>query len=120
MALPDPQEFSLDLETTTIELHKTMSEGRKSIYESEDGTLVQTVSHQLSKDHTRHLFRADLSVIAADPFSALNATKKLTAYLIIDEPDFGFTDTEVNNFVNGLLFRAGNNDMIIHLVQKLH
>jgi hypothetical protein len=46
--------------------------------------------------------RLDQTVIAADPLTAENAYQKAGVYLVIDEPNYGFSNDEVGYLVEAL------------------
>lgn len=99
--LTDPQTVTIN--TVEKTLNRISSTGTQSTYSKDDETVKLIVSHQESKGRTRHMIRLDETVVAADPLTAVNASKKLGAYLVIDEPDFGFTDAEIDYVVQALV-----------------
>lgn len=48
------------------------------------------------------MIRVDQRVVAADPLTSVNEYKSLGVYLVIDEPEYGFTDAEIDYVVQGL------------------
>lgn len=100
MAFSDPQTVTIDV--TPFTLNRIKSDGYRSEYAAADGTVKLIVSHQESKNRTRRMARLDQQVVAADPLTAENESKTLGVYLVIDEPDFGFSDTEVDDVVQAL------------------
>jgi hypothetical protein len=48
------------------------------------------------------MVRADQRVVAADPLTSVNEYKDLGVYLVIDEPEYGFTDAEIDYVVQAL------------------
>lgn len=48
------------------------------------------------------MVRLDQTVIAADPLTSENSSQKAGVYLVVDEPDFGFTDTELGYLITAL------------------
>jgi len=46
--------------------------------------------------------RLDQKVVAADPLTAENEYKSLGIYVVIDEPDFGFDNADVDNVAQAL------------------
>jgi hypothetical protein len=48
------------------------------------------------------MIRVDQRVVAADPLTSVNEYKNLGVYLVIDEPEYGFTDTEIDYVVQAL------------------
>lgn len=100
MALADPQVITINAVAT--DLNRVKSDGSRSEYATPDETLKFTVSHQESKSRTRRMARLDQRVVAADPLSSENEYKTLGAYLVIDEPEYGFSDTEIDYVVQAL------------------
>lgn len=99
--LASPQSVTYD--SVANDLNRTIVDKTSSIYESSDGTLKLTVSHQESKSRTRHLVRLDRTVLAADPLTSVNAYQKAGVYIVIDEPIFGFDNGDLDNQVDALL-----------------
>jgi len=101
MALTDPQTITID--STPITLAKTNPGENQTIYQSSDGNLKLTISHQETKSgRTRHLARVDKRVVAADPLTSENEYKSLGFYFVIDEPEFGFSDSDIDDVVQGV------------------
>lgn len=74
-----------------------------SVYQSADGTTTLTVSHTFAS-RKRYQVRLDFSKIAADPLiSAQNIKYSMSAYLVIDVPQTGFTVAEAMAQTGGLL-----------------
>jgi hypothetical protein len=48
------------------------------------------------------MVRLDNTIVAADPLTAENSYQKAGVYLVIDEPQFGFDDSELEDLVDGL------------------
>lgn len=100
MALADPITLTIDGSGHT--LNRVRTEGTRSIYAEAGEAYKLTVSHQESKDRTRRMIRVDNRIVAADPLTAQNEYKGLGVYLVIDEPEYGFTDTAITNIAAGL------------------
>jgi hypothetical protein len=114
MSFSDPQ--SITIGATTYSLPKTNSEGRKSEYSSEDGTVVLSASSQLGKRIRRNL-RVDFQKIAADPITELNALRSMSCYVVFDTPTVGFTNAEELDVYTGLITQA--NASTYAIVKKL-
>lgn len=110
MALADPQTITVNAVPQTLALIK--AEGLKSTYETSDGIYKFTVSHQQSGNRTRRMVRVDKKVVAADPLSSINEYKSLGIYVVIDEPDFGFTDTAIWDVVAALTVWLSNANVL--------
>lgn len=92
--LADPQTITVNSVAKT--LNRISTEGTKSIYQTDDGAYKFTVSHQEAKNgRIRRMVRIDNTVVAADPLTAENDYQSLGVYLVVDEPKFGFTDTDI-------------------------
>jgi predicted Zn-dependent peptidase len=101
MAFTDPQTLTVDSTPHTLALVK--SDGYRSEYLESTEDFMMTISHQESKGRTRRMVRVDNRVVAADPLTSVNEYKSLGVYLVIDEPEYGFDDDEIDDVVQGLL-----------------
>lgn len=93
-----------------ISLPRTSSQGSKSIYQSNDGLYVLTISHQISGTpntanyRVRSMYRLDVKVLATDPFNAEKSVyQDFGAYVVLDKPAFGFTAAQMVAIVTGLV-----------------
>lgn len=100
MSLATPQTVIINAVPKT--LNKITEEASASTYVSDDDTISFKVSHQASKTRTRRMVRLDQTKIAADPLTAINSYQKAGVYVVIDEPTYGFTDTELDYLVDAL------------------
>lgn len=100
MAFADPQTVTVN--AVPITLNRIKSDGYSAEYASDDEGLKMRISHQESRDRTRRMVRLDQRVVAADPLTSTNEFKTLGVYLVVDEPEFGFSDTEIDYVVQGL------------------
>lgn len=117
MALSDPQTLTVD--STPYTLNRVKTDGYRSEYLTADEEYKLTVSHQESKGRTRRMIRVDQRVVAADPLSAVNEYKSLGVYIVIDEPEYGFADADINNVVQGL-FALANGTFIGKVCANQH
>lgn len=95
----DPQSVTID--AVPISMPRISSDGTKALYSAADESLKMTISHQESKGRTRRMVRLDKRVVAADPLTSVNEYKSCGVYLVIDEPEFGFTDDAIDDVVQG-------------------
>jgi len=103
--LSDPQ--SITIATIATSLPAVRIEATKTTYQSADGKQRLIISYDdKGKASTRYLIRYEEDAIAADPISAVNAKKTLAAYMVIDQPAFGFTDARVDEVMAGLKLLA--------------
>lgn len=99
MSFADPQTITVNSVAKVCNRVETIA--GKSVYMTADGEYKLTISSVESKKRTRRLARVDVRVVAADPISAVNASKTVSVYIVVDEPDFGFDDTALTNIVTG-------------------
>lgn len=95
----DPQ--SVTINAVPISMPRVTTEATKSVYSAADESLKMTVSHQDAKDRTRRMVRLDKRVVAADPLTAENEYKTIGVYLVVDQPEYGFSITDIDNIVQG-------------------
>jgi len=96
----DPQ--SVTVNAVAQSMPKIETNVRKGVFRKADGTFQLTISHTPAKNRVRSMFRLDQNAIVADPISLLNDSETLSAYLVIDRPTFGFTQTQLEQLVAGL------------------
>lgn len=98
--LASPQTVTVNTVANT--LNRIESEKTNSIYSTDDTTLKLKVSHQLTKTRSRHMCRLDQTIIATDPLTSENDYQSASAYIVVDEPLYGFTDTQLGYLVTAL------------------
>lgn len=96
--LSDPQ--SVTISGSAISLPRTSSGVNSGSYQSNDGTVKLSVSHQYGK-RIRRTVRLEHSKIAADPLSAANTKYSMTSYIVIDVPPVGYTVAEAKAVWDG-------------------
>jgi hypothetical protein len=101
MSITEPADVSLDDGLTSFFL--VSQEGQKSVYRNTSGKYEIVVSHQEGKRNRRTL-RLNVMEITADPFvPAENVEVSYSAYLVVDMPIAGFSNTDVNTCITGLM-----------------
>jgi hypothetical protein len=100
MAFADPQSITVNAVAQSMPRVKTAD--ARSEYLKADGSLKLTISHQDLKNRFRRMARVDQRVVAADPLSSENEYKNLGVYLVVDQPEYGFTAAEINYVVQAL------------------
>lgn len=104
---------SITYNSVAMTLPRVSTTGLKSVYRKSDGSLVVTISHTPSKNRVRSMFRLDRNV----DVNADNVLETYGAYLVIDRPVSGFSETDVVNLVTCLTgaLTASTNAAIIKL-----
>jgi hypothetical protein len=102
MAFTDPQKVKFDGSTETT-VPRVNSGNFSSEYLSADGLAKLKISTTNGR-RKRHVARLDLSKITTDPFDTdQNVEVSTSAYLVVDRPLAGFTNTELKKLVEGLV-----------------
>jgi hypothetical protein len=96
----DPQ--SVTVNSVAISLPRIRNADASSSYRSADTLEMLTISSAEGK-RNRRTVRLDFKKIGADPITAVNAMFTGSAYLVIDSPTTGFTNTELLNQTLGLV-----------------
>lgn len=98
--LADPQSLTINAVAQSL---PAIARGiNTSSYQKDDTTVKLTVAHAYAK-RTRRSVRVDFSKIAADPLnSSVNVKYAMSAYLVVDLPPVGFTNTEAKYVVDAL------------------
>lgn len=97
--LSDPQ--SVTISATPHSLPRTSSGVNVGEFTKDDGTIKVRVQHTYG-GRTRRLARIDFSKIAADPLISSQSVKySMSAYVVFDLPQTGFTPAEAKAVWDG-------------------
>jgi hypothetical protein len=112
MAFTDPQ--SVTINSVAKSMPRVKIDGQLSVYQNSDESWKMTLSHQASGTRTRSMARLDQRKVVTDPLTAANDYDFLGVYLVIDRPSYGFSVTEVEQIVAGLVawLTTGNVDKL--------
>lgn len=101
MAYSDPQ--SVTISAVANSLPRTSSGVNTGSFTKDDGSVQLLIAHAVNK-RARRTARLNVSKIAPDPLiSAQNIKFSMTAYLVVDVPQTGFTIAEQKAIVDGLI-----------------
>lgn len=101
MALTDPQ--SVTVAGVATPLPRVSTSGTSSTYQSNDGNVQLTVSHQNGK-RNRHLIRLQHRKIAPDPLiSSTNIMYDMACHVVLDVPKTGYTVAQAKEVADALL-----------------
>jgi hypothetical protein len=95
----DPQ--SVTVNAVAQSMPRVSTNGKLTIYQKSDETFKLTISHTPSGNRIRSLARIDQRAVVADPLTAENDYQTLSVYTVIDRPNYGFTQTQVEQLVTG-------------------
>jgi len=116
MSFTDP--LSITISGTTTPLPRVSVGDDRSEYQSGDGLILLSASHDYGK-RTRRVLRIDTSKLTSDPFKpAENVKVSMSNYMVFDTPPARYTAAEVLAVYQGLktLFTASSDAMIIKLL----
>jgi hypothetical protein len=99
VAFADPQ--SVTINAVANSLPRISSGVNTGAFQKDDTTVALSVSHQYGK-RTRRQLRLDHSKIAADVFTSDNVKYSMSAYLVVDIPETGYTVAEQKQIVDAL------------------
>jgi hypothetical protein len=96
----DPQ--SITINGVAKSMARIAIDGFKAIYSTADELFKLTLSHTKSKGRIRSMVRVDQRAIVADPLTSVNDYETLGVYLVVDRPDYGYTQAQVDYVIAGL------------------
>lgn len=99
--LADPQSVTINTVATSLAL--TGDTPTKRSYTSSDGTVRLDVSQLSTSGRFRREFRLSQSKIAADPISAVNKEVSASIIIAVDEPKYGFSNTELGYLIDAVI-----------------
>lgn len=99
MAFADPQ--SVTINAVANSLPRISSGVNTGTFQKDDATVKLSVSHQYGTRIRRQL-RIDHSKVAADVFTSDNTKYSMSAYIVVDVPETGYTLAEQKQIVDAL------------------
>jgi len=96
----DPQTVTVNAVAKVMA--RVLSDGKSAVYQLADQSFTLKISHLLSKGRIRSMMRVDQRAIVPDPLTAVNDYETLGVYLVIDRPEVGFTQTQVEQLIAGI------------------
>jgi hypothetical protein len=91
----DPQSVTINAIATSLPRVGSSAPQRLGTFQSADGNVRLDVRQDMSQNRFRREVRLTQKKVAADPISAVNKEVSTSVLLVIDEPRWGFTDTEI-------------------------
>lgn len=101
MALADPQSLTIG---SALTLPRTGTGVGSGFFQTADGNVKLSVAHQYAKNRRiRRTVRVDHRKIAADPLvTAQNLQYSSSVYVVVDQPEVGYSVTDLTQVVTGL------------------
>jgi predicted Zn-dependent peptidase len=100
MALTDPQVVTVN--AVAQSMPRILTSGTSAKYQKADESFSLSISHEGSKgNRIRSMARIDQRAIVADPLTAENDYQTLSFYCVLDRPNYGFTQAQIEQLIAG-------------------
>jgi hypothetical protein len=111
----DPQTLTVNAVAKEMPRKGSQSPDRLGVFSFSDGTLEFTVRQNQTSNRFRREVRLTQKVVAEDPISAANKEVSASVMIVVDEPRWGFSDTELGYLTSALIawFTAPNRDKLL-------
>lgn len=111
----DPQSLTVNAVAKTLPRIGSAQPTKVGKFQTADGEFDFRVSQYDTASRFRREVRFTQRKVAADPISAVNKEVSTSVVITVDEPKWGFTDTEVGYLTSALIawFTAGNRDKLL-------
>lgn len=100
MAFADPQVVAINAVNQSMPRIET--KGLSSVYQKADLSHKLTISHTPQRDRTRSMVRIDYRAVVADPLTNVNDYETVSFYVVLDRPQYGFSQGTIENLILGL------------------
>ena len=111
----DPQSVTVNSVAQSLPRQGTATPERIGSFSTADGTFTFDVRQNKSANRFRREVRLTQKKVAADPISAVNKEVSTSVYITVDEPRWGFTDTELGYLTSAIIawFTNANRDKLL-------
>lgn len=99
----DPQSVPIVGTATTFNRVPSPQPVRVGKFVDPSGNYTFEIKQDATKKRLRHEIRLSRQILATDPISSAVQSVSASAYLVVDEPSFGFTDTQCKELVENIL-----------------
>lgn len=98
--LTDPQTVTVN--SVAKVMPRVLSTGTSAKYMLADESFTLDISHQTAKDgRIRSMAKTTQRAVVADPLTNVNDYETLSIHTVIDRPNYGFTQAQVEQLVAG-------------------
>lgn len=111
----DPQSLTVNAVAKTLPRVGSSSPNKTGQFQTADGEFDFKVSQNSTTNRYRREVRFTQKKVAIDPISAVNKEVSASVIIAIDEPKWGFSDTELAYVTSAVIawFTAGNRDKLL-------
>lgn len=111
----DPQSVTVNAVAKSLARVGNSSPERRGSFRTTDGLFLFEVRQDQTKDRFRREVRLTQKKVAADPITAMNKEVSTSVIIAVDEPKWGFDDTELSYLTAAIIswFTNGNRDKLL-------
>lgn len=111
----DPQSLTVNAVATSFPRQGSSSPDRIGSFVTADGTMQFDIRQNKTANRFRREVRLTQKKVAADPISAVNKEVSTSVMIVVDEPRWGFTDTEIGYLTAAMVawFTNTNRDKLL-------
>jgi hypothetical protein len=111
----DPQSVTVNAVAQSLPRQGTTQPDRIGTFASADGSFQFDVRQNKTSNRFRREVRLTQKKVAADPISAVNKEVSTSVMIVVDEPRWGFSDTEVGYLTAAIIawFTNANRDKLL-------
>nr|APG77033.1 hypothetical protein [Beihai levi-like virus 2] len=111
----DPQSLTINAVAETFPRQGSPSPDRLGVFITADGEYEFNIRQNKTASRFRREVRLTQKKVAADPISAENKEVSTSVMLVVDEPRWGFSDTELGHLTDALVawFTVANRDKLL-------
>ncbi len=111
----DPQSVTVNAVAKSLPRVGSAQPTKIGEFQTADGEFNFRVSQYATANRFRREVRLTQKKVAADPISAVNKEVSSSVVITVDEPRWGFSDTELGYLTSAIVawFTAGNRDKLL-------
>lgn len=103
MAYADPQSVTVNSVAQSLPRIASPAPTTQGVFSTADGTYTYAVRQNSTKDRFRREIRFTQRKVATDPIAAVQKEVSASIIIAVDEPKWGFSDTELGYLIAGVL-----------------
>lgn len=111
----DPQSVTVNAVAKSMPRVGSSAPTKVGTFQTADGEFNFRISQYATASRFRREVRLTQQKVAVDPISAVNKEVSSSVVITVDEPKFGFSDTELGYLTSAMVawFTAGNRDKLL-------
>lgn len=111
----DPQSVTVNAVAKSLPRQGSTQPDRLGVFSTADGTFEFAIRQNKTANRFRREVRLTQKQVAADPISAVNKEVSASVMIVVDEPRWGFTDTQLGYLTSAIIawFDNTNRDKLL-------